>query len=175
MQSKIPVWVPTKPEMISAHLNAARGYSKLSYCTRLKVGAVLTKDDSILSYGYNGRPSGEPNVCEIDEETTHPDVVHAERNALKKLYRQTNSSEGGVMYQTHSPCRGCAIEIVDAGITAVVYEVDFRSPDGIRYLLNKGVRVYKMTSEGDVLQAVPFDSDTIAFNPAHMAQGRIWL
>lgn len=138
-----------KIKQVLAHMKAAEVYSKLSYCERLKVGAVLVKGDSILSYGYNGRPAGEPNVCEINPDTTHPDVVHAERNALKKMYRSSSSSEGSLMFQTNSPCRGCAIEIVDAGIKAVFFRDPYRLNNGIEFLLSRNVKVFQVEYEND--------------------------
>lgn len=132
---------------ILSHMDVAIRYSQLSYCQRLKVGAVAVKDQSIIAHGYNGTPSGEPNVCELDDGTTSPDVRHAEANVLKKITRSTNSSVGSSLFVTHSCCKQCAIDIVDAGIVEVYYKNEYRDLSGIEYLKRKGVRVYRVNHE----------------------------
>lgn len=130
-----------KRKFVFAHMKTAWVYSALSHCKRLQVGAVLVKNNNPIAIGYNGRPSGEPNVGEIDG-GTHPDVQHAEKNALKKITRSNESSVGSVMFCTDSPCRNCAIDMVDAGITAVFFQRRYRDVSGIEYLKKYNVLVY---------------------------------
>lgn len=131
-----------KQKFLFAHMEAAKAYAKLSHCKRLKVGAILLTKEGMTAQGYNGRPAGEPNVGETDEGVTHPDVRHAEVNALKKITRSTESSVGSVMFTTHMPCRQCSIDMVDAGVSTVIYEETYRDDSGVKYLLMKGVNVY---------------------------------
>lgn len=134
-----------KTKFVYAHAKTARNYAEeLSYCVRLKVGAVLVKNDSLIAFGYNGMPSGEPNVCELDDGTTNPRVRHAEINALRKLVRSSESAVGSVMFVTHAPCPICAIEIYEAGVSAVVFEDVYRDMSGIVQLLKKGVKVFRV-------------------------------
>lgn len=136
-----------KTKFVIAHAKAARVYAELSYCERLKVGALIVKNGTPISIGYNGMPSGEPNVCELPDGTTNPRVRHAEINALRKLIRSHESSEGAVMFLTDSPCPNCAIEIFEAGIRAVVFERAYRDMSGVQYLLKKGLKVYRVNVE----------------------------
>ena len=136
-----------KRKFLFAHMAAAKIYSKLSHCKRLQVGALLVTTDGLTAQGYNGRPSGEPNVGETAEGITHPDVRHAEVNALKKITKSTVSSTGSFMVVTHAPCRQCAIDMVDANIRLVVYGEDYRDTSGIEYLLRHGVTVYQIFEE----------------------------
>jgi len=133
-------------------MKAARNYAEeLSYCVRRKVGSVIVKDDSIISFGYNGMPSGEPNVCELDDGSTNPRVRHAEINALRKLVRSSESSVGSVMFITDSPCPNCAIEIAESGVAAVVFEREYTDVSGIKHLLQKGVKVYRVDTENRLI------------------------
>lgn len=141
-----------KSKFVFAHSKAARNYAdELSYCVRLKVGAVIEKNDSLISFGYNGMPSGEPNICELDDGTTNPRVRHAEINALRKLIRSGESSVGSTMFITDSPCPNCAIEIAEAGVSAVVFERDYRDMSGVIHLLSKGVKVYRVDTENRLI------------------------
>lgn len=97
------------------------------------------KDDNIIAYGWNGMPKGEPNVCELDPDTTNPLVLHAEKNALNKLRRSTETSVGADMYVTMCPCELCAIDIIDAEISRVFYLDTYRSTAGIDYLAKRGI------------------------------------
>ena len=139
-----------KRKFLFSHLETARVYSKLSHCNRLKVGALIVKNNNPIAMGYNGRPSGEPNVGELDG-ITHPDVIHAERNALKKILRSTESSVGATIFVTHSPCRQCAIDIVDAGITNVFFGIPYRDRNGIEYLVDHNINVYFIDPDTDVI------------------------
>ncbi|NLY24860.1 MAG: dCMP deaminase family protein [Bacteroidales bacterium] len=109
-------------------------WAENSYCKRRKVGALLVKDKMIISDGYNGTPSGFENVCEDEENVTKPYVLHAEANAITKVARSNNSSDGATLYVTSSPCIECAKLIIQAGITRVVYADAYRLSDGINLL-----------------------------------------
>jgi len=132
-----------------AHMKAAEGYSELSYAKRLKVGAIITKDDRVISIGYNGTPAGWDNDCEYWIEDgdlgsgwkTKPEVLHAEANAIGKLARSSESGAGATMYLTHSPCFDCAKLIHVAGINKVFYRTQYRSTDGIEFLNKCNIEV----------------------------------
>jgi len=132
-----------------AHMNAAIGYSKLSYAKRLKVGAIITKDDRVISIGYNGTPAGWDNDCEYWVEDgdlgsgwkTKPEVLHAEANAIGKLARSSESGINATMYLTHSPCFDCAKLIHVAGINKVFYRTQYRNTDGIEFLNKCNIEV----------------------------------
>ena len=109
-------------------------WSENSYCKRRKVGALLVKNKMIISDGYNGTPSGFENICEDDQNVTKPYVLHAEANAITKIARSNNSSEGATLYVTSSPCIECAKLIIQAGIKRVVYADAYRLSDGIDLL-----------------------------------------
>jgi dCMP deaminase len=116
-------------------------WAENSYCKRRKVGALVVKDKMIISDGYNGTPSGFENVCEDDDNVTKPYVLHAEANAITKLARSGNNSDGSTLYVTASPCIECAKLIIQAGIRRVVYGEKYRLDDGIRLLQRAGVEV----------------------------------
>ena len=116
-------------------------WAENSYCRRRKVGALVVKDKMIISDGYNGTPSGFENVCEDDDNVTKPYVLHAEANAITKLARSGNNSDGSTLYVTASPCIECAKLIIQAGIRRVVYGEKYRLDDGIRLLQRAGVEV----------------------------------
>ncbi|WP_436415475.1 dCMP deaminase family protein [Petrimonas sp.] len=109
-------------------------WSENSYCKRRQVGAILVKDKMIISDGYNGTPSGFENVCEDENNVTKPYVLHAEANAITKVARSNNSSEGATLYVTSSPCIECAKLIIQAGIKKVVYADSYRLSDGVELL-----------------------------------------
>ena len=118
-------------------------WAKNSYCTRRQVGAILVKDRMIISDGYNGTPSGFEKVCEDENGVTKPYVLHAEANAITKVARSGNSSEGATLYITDSPCMECAKLIIQAGIARVVYRNEYRILDGVDLLRRAGIRVDK--------------------------------
>lgn len=109
-------------------------WAENSYCKRRKVGALLVKDKMIISDGYNGTPSGFENVCEDEHDVTKPYVLHAEANAITKVARSNNSSEGATLYVTSSPCIECAKLIIQSGIKRVVYADSYRLSDGVDLL-----------------------------------------
>ena len=118
------------------YMRMARIWAENSYCQRRQVGALVVKDKAIISDGYNGTPSGFENICEDDNNVTKPYVLHAEANAITKLARSHNSSDGATLYVTASPCIECAKLIIQAGIKRVVYAEHYRLEDGI-YLLKR--------------------------------------
>lgn len=158
IKRKIYKLTTLKNKFVFAHAKAARNYAEeLSYCVRKKVGSLIVKDDSIISFGYNGMPSGEPNVCELPDGSTDPRVRHAEINALRKLIRSSESALGSVIFVTDSPCPNCAIEIAESGVAAVVFEREYRDVSGIVHLLKKGIKVFRVdTEERIVRQCDPF-------------------
>lgn len=131
-----------KDKFIKAHMRAAEVYADLSSARRLHVGCVIVKNDTIIGIGYNGMPSGWDNNCEnevyIDdfhiEMTTKPEVIHAEANALAKVTRSTNSSEGAHLFVTHAPCLDCAKQIYQAGVSHVYYRNPYKSEVGLEFL-----------------------------------------
>ena len=118
----------------------AQIWSENSYCKRRQVGALVVKDKMIISDGYNGTPSGFENVCE-ENDVTKPYVLHAEANAITKLARSSNNSDGATLYVTASPCMECSKLIIQAGIRRVVYGEKYRIEDGIKLLERAGVEV----------------------------------
>lgn len=133
-----------KPKFVFAHMRAAQAYADLSYCVRRKVGAVIVKHGNVIAFGYNGMPSGEPNVCELPDGSTDPRVRHAEINALRKLIRSTETSVGATLIVNHAPCPICAIEVAEAGIDTVYFEHDYRDMSGVDSLLSRGIKVFQL-------------------------------
>lgn len=123
------------------YLRMAGIWSENSYCRRRQVGALLVKEKMIISDGYNGTPSGFENKCEDENNTTKPYVLHAEANAITKVARSNNSSEGATLYVTSSPCIECAKLIIQAGIARVIYSEKYRLEDGINLLKRAGIEV----------------------------------
>lgn len=130
------------------YLRMARIWAENSYCRRRQVGALVVKDKMIISDGYNGTPSGFENICEDETGTTFPYVLHAEANAITKLARSSNNSDGATLYVTASPCIECAKLIIQSGIRRVVYAEKYRLTDGIDLLEKAGVKVEYKALEG---------------------------
>ncbi len=126
------------------YLRMARIWSENSYCRRRQVGALIVKDKMIISDGYNGTPSGFDNICESAEGNTLPFVLHAEANAITKVARSNNSSDGATLYVTASPCMECAKLIIQAGIRRVVFSEMYRITDGLDLLRKAGVETIFM-------------------------------
>ena len=126
------------------YLRMAKIWASNSYCKRRQVGALLVKDNMIISDGYNGTPSGFENVCEDENGVTKPYVLHAEANAITKVARSGNSAEGATLYVTASPCVECSKLIIQSGIKRVVYSEEYRLDDGVRLLKRAGVEVEKL-------------------------------
>ena len=163
-----------KEKLIDAYMKTAETFAELSHARRLHVGAIVVKDDRIISIGYNGMPAGWDNNCEntvfvlgkevIDTDMvslgytktdngnwttlkSKPEVLHAERNALDKLARGNEGGLGSTMFITHAPCLECAKSIYGAGISHVFYRDSYRSEDGIQFLTKCGVSIEKLSSE----------------------------
>ena len=159
-----------KPRLLQAYMRTAETFAELSHARRLHVGAIVVKDDRIISIGYNGMPAGWDNNCEFkdypDKWTkneyvdfdyplqdddgayyrlkTRPEVLHAERNALDKLAKGNEGGAGATMFITHAPCLECSKSIYGAGIVEVFYKNDYRSEDGINFLKKCGVKISKL-------------------------------
>ena len=139
-----------KQKFIDYFCKIAQETAQLSHAKRLKVGCVIVKDNRILSIGYNGTPAGWDNKCEdlinhkdigVASLVTKPEVLHAEANALMKLARSTESSEGASLFQTHAPCLDCAKMIYQAGIKSLYFIEDYRFDQGVKFLEKSGVSV----------------------------------
>ena len=128
-----------------AYFRIASEWSKLSYCQRKQVGAIIVRDRMIISDGYNGTPSGFENCCEDEEGLTKWYVLHAEANAISKVARSTQSCENATLYITLSPCRECSKLIHQSGITRVVYQKGYRDTSGIDFLEKAGIAVEQIS------------------------------
>ena len=150
-----------KQKYIRAYMDVAKRFAELSSARRLHVGAIIVKDDRIISIGYNGMPPGWDNNCEYEEIydyklsdevyqlKTKPEVIHAEANAIAKLAKSTESGKDATMFLTHAPCIDCAKQIFTAGIQTVYYEKDYRSNDGLKFLSECGVMIFKTSEPSD--------------------------
>lgn len=127
------------------YLDITKRISEMSYAVRKKVACLLVKDNNIISFGWNGTPNGDDNCCEIKsangELITKPEVLHSEFNAISKLSKSTNSSDGAEIYLTLSPCLECAKLIFQSGIKRVIYSEEYRNVDGIVFLKDRGIKV----------------------------------
>lgn len=128
-------------EIDKRYLRMARIWAENSYCQRRQVGALIVKDNMIISDGYNGTPSGFENICEDETGITKPYVLHAEANAITKVAASTNDSSGATIYITASPCLECAKLIIQSKIKRVVYDDEYRLKDGIELLQRAGIEV----------------------------------
>ena len=142
-----------KEKFINAYMEVAKIFANLSSARRLQVGAIVVKDDRIISIGYNGMPSGWDNCCEYEytEENvvylkSHPEVLHAESNAIAKLAKSPESGDGASIFITHSPCIDCAKLIYQSGITTVYYEESYRDTQGINFLERSGITVKQISN-----------------------------
>ena len=150
-----------KQKFIDAYMDVAERFAQLSSATRLQVGAIVVKDDRIISIGYNGMPSGWDNVCEeccdgggtvgagcyhdhCNGPKTKPEVLHAESNAIAKLARSSESGDGATIFITHSPCIDCAKLIYQSGIATVYYKNEYRSTQGVEFLKKSNIWVVKI-------------------------------
>jgi dCMP deaminase len=142
-----------KQKFIDAYMKTAEVFAELSSARRLHVGAIIVKDDRIISIGYNGMPSGWDNNCENDfgldlkgnrTLVTKPEVLHAETNAIAKLAKSTESGNGASLFVTHAPCLDCAKLVYQSGISSVYYRNSYRSLDGIEFLDRAGVQITKV-------------------------------
>ena len=147
-----------KQKLIDAYMKTAETFAECSTARRLHVGAIVVKDDRIISIGYNGMPAGWDNNCEdeigkvLDDNDniievrlkTKPEVLHAETNAIAKLARSTESGNGATLFVTHAPCLDCAKLVYQSGINSVFYRNSYRSEDGIHFLEKAGVKVERI-------------------------------
>lgn len=131
------------------YMRMARIWAENSYCKRRRVGALIVKDKMIISDGYNGTPSGFENVCEDENNVTKPCVLHAEANAITKIARSGNNSDGATLYVTTSPCIECAKLIIQAGIRRVIYGEKYRIEDGINLLKRANIDVEYVSVDED--------------------------
>ncbi len=146
-----PIYVGMTPEKQAqfdrSYLKMAAIWAQNSYCSRRKVGALIVKDRMIISDGYNGTPSGFENQCEDENGCTKPYVLHAEANAITKVAKSNNSSEGATLYITDAPCVECAKLIIQAGIRRIVYCKDYRVTDGLDLLRRAGLEIVHIPNE----------------------------
>lgn len=124
-----------------AYLRIASSWSNLSHCNRKKVGAIIVKDEMIISDGYNGTPAGFDNCCENEQGETHWYVLHAEANAILKVAKSTNNAKGATLYLTLSPCKDCSKLILQSGIQRVVFINEYKDNEGIDFLKSAGIEV----------------------------------
>ena len=136
-----------KHELDLRYLRMARIWAENSYCERRKVGALIVKDKMIISDGHNGTPAGFENVCEDENHLTKPYVLHAEANAITKIARSGNNSEGATLYVTDAPCIECSKLIIQSGIKKVFYARQYRLTDGIDLLQRAGIEVHYLPLE----------------------------
>ena len=147
-----------KQKYIDLYMDWADRVAQLSYARRLQVGSVIVKDDSVISYGYNGTPTGWDNNCEvetvveIDEKfvtilKTRPEVLHAESNALAKLARSSQSGQDAAIFITHAPCLDCAKLIYQSGISSVYYRNSYRDIAGLEFLESSGIGATKIDTQ----------------------------
>ena len=141
-----------KQKFVDAHMKVAEVYAELSSAKRLHVGCVIVKDNTIIGIGYNGMPSGWDNVCEVIKHTdftgtvvtmSKPEVLHAETNAIAKVAKSTNSTDGATMFITHAPCLDCAKLVYQSGINSVYYRNTYKNDDGLKFLEKCNIKVEK--------------------------------
>ncbi|MDR2384484.1 MAG: dCMP deaminase family protein [Tannerella sp.] len=130
-----------KLEIDKRYLRMAKIWAENSYCKRRQVGALIVKDQMIISDGYNGTPSGFENICEDENNATKPYVLHAEANAITKVAASNNNSKGSTIYITSSPCIECAKLIIQSGIKRVVYSDKYHTDEGIKLLNKAGIEI----------------------------------
>ena len=136
-----------KPKLLQAYMQTAKTFAELSHARRLHVGAIVVKDDRIISIGYNGMPAGWDNNCETEvngELITRPEVLHAESNCISKLARSSESGDGATMFVTHAPCMECSKLIYQSGIRRVYFGSAYRDDSGIKFLKACGIVVEQM-------------------------------
>jgi len=154
-----------KQKLIDAYMKTAETFAELSHARRLHVGAIVVKDDRIISIGYNGMPAGWDNNCEYEEEIlqsefgkgnwlektgqlkTRPEVLHAETNAIAKLAKSNESGLGATMFITHAPCLDCAKLIYQSGISSVLYRDSYRDTSGVSFLEKSGITVAQIKKD----------------------------
>lgn len=138
-----------KEKIIQAFMKTAKVFAQCSTAERLKVGAICVdaSGSQIISIGYNGQPPGWDNVCENDDNTTKSTVIHAESNCISKLAKSSGGGNGAYLFITHSPCIECAKLILQAGIKCVYFDIEYRSRDGIDFLIKSGIEVQQISTD----------------------------
>ena len=131
-------------KMDRVYLEMAKVWATNSYCERMKVGSLIVKNKSIISDGYNGSPTGFPNVCEDSSHVTLPHVLHAEANAITKLAKSTQSSDGATLYVTVSPCFECSKLIIQSGIKRLVFKDLYRKLESLKFLFDAGIELVRL-------------------------------
>lgn len=131
-------------KMDLVYLKMAEIWATNSYCKRMQVGSLIVKNKSIISDGYNGSPTGFPNECEDDDNVTLNHVLHAEANAITKLAKSTQSSDGSTLYVTVSPCFECSKLIIQSGIKRLVFKEVYRKPESIKFLFDAGIEIVRL-------------------------------
>ena len=132
-----------------AYLKMAESWSALSHCSRRKVGAIIVKDDMIISDGYNGTPAGFDNCCENEQGETEWYVLHAEANAILKVAKSTNNSRDAILYLTLSPCKDCSKLVLQAGIKKVVFKELYKDTSGVDFLKSAGIEIIQIANLND--------------------------
>jgi len=135
-----------KEKFVQSYMEAAEVFAKLSYAKRLQVGAIVVKDDRIISIGYNGTPAGWDNVCEDESNKTKPEVIHAEANSIAKLAKSQESGDGSIMFITHAPCIECSKLIYTSGIKKVYFKNIYRDSSGLDFLKKCNVEVEQINA-----------------------------
>jgi dCMP deaminase len=133
-------------KMDRVYLEMAKVWATNSYCKRMKVGSLIVKNKSIISDGYNGAPSGFPNICEDDSNVTLPHILHAEANAITKLAKTTQSSDGSTIYVTVSPCFECSKLLIQSGIKKLVFKDLYRKSESLKFLFEAGVEIIRLNN-----------------------------
>jgi len=135
-----------KEKFIKAYMKTAECFAELSYAKRLQVGAIVVKNDRVISIGYNGTPAGWDNVCEDNDNKTKPEVIHAEANAISKLAKSQESGDGSLMFITHAPCIECSKLIYTSGIKKVYFKNVYRDDAGLKFLQKCNVEVEQVNA-----------------------------
>lgn len=134
-----------KQSLKKAYMDIAERFAQVSECERLKVGAIIVKNGSILAHGWNGTPTGfRTNICELEDGTTSPFVLHAEQNVLVKMAKSTESIEGAELFCTHSPCSECSKLLAQSGVKKIYYKYKYRITEGLDVLKQLGVEIERV-------------------------------
>ena len=138
------LYLPKDKKVDLVYLKMAEVWATNSYCKRMQVGSLIVKNKSIISDGYNGSPTGFPNECEDDDNVTLNYVLHAEANAITKLAKSTQSSDGSTLYVTVSPCFECSKLIIQAGVKRLVFKEVYRKPESLKFLFDAGIEIVRI-------------------------------
>lgn len=139
---------------IIAHMKCTKIYAECSSCVRLKVGALIIKNNTPIAIGYNGTPTGQDNNCELPNGLSKSTVIHAEDNAFRKLIRSSENAIGASLFITHSPCDLCTQRIIDSGVTSIYYETRYRKTEGLVRLIDVNIDVYEVDIESESIKKI---------------------